>query len=96
MRFLEYRSRRQEEESRQGRKLTNTERDKLSKAIAGSDKHLKHCLQSEDVLTYWEALSSVNGGARFFNTTHFASKWSDKTIHQPGGGVSNRFQDLCN
>lgn len=69
------------------RKLTSSERDKLSKGV--TDKTLKRCLQSEDVLNYWEALYSVAEGQEFFNTKYFASKWVAKTIHQPGGGVSN-------
>lgn len=96
MRFLEYRSHRQEmiKNSADG-KLTMKDRDQLSSVAMKHgllDKSLKRCLQSEDVVRYWEALMSVAPeGQRFFNTIHFSSKWSDKTIHQPGGGVSQKF-----
>jgi hypothetical protein len=77
------------------RVLSNVDRNRLSKSVmenAGSiSKSLKRCLQSEDVIRYWEALSSVGEGKPFFNTTYLSSKWSEKTIHQPGGGVSNNF-----
>jgi hypothetical protein len=96
MRFLDYRSHRQALVAKLGgQPLTSTHKNKL--AMIADDKTIKRCLQSENVITYWEALTSVLEGKRFFNTIHFASKWSDKVIHQPGGGVSSisldRLQD---
>jgi hypothetical protein len=92
MSYLEYRSKRAPKEKELGRTLTSTERDKISGEIAGingkANKQLKACLQSELVLTYWGALMSVHEGQGYLNTKYFSSKWSDKTIHQPGGGVS--------
>lgn len=93
MRFLEYMSQRQEmlAKSKNG-SLGMKDRDQLAKVADSqglTDKTLKRCLQSEEVVRYWEALMSVSAdGRRFFNTIHFSSKWSDKVIHQPGGGVS--------
>jgi hypothetical protein len=98
MRFLEYRRRRQVKEKESGRVLSNAERNVLSKSVmenAGKDISLKHCLQSEDVISYWETLASVLNGKPYLYTTYFSSKWSDKTIHQPGGGVSNTFFAHC-
>lgn len=91
--YLEYREIRRAKEQESGKALTSADRDQISGELAGrggaSDKSLKHCLQSELVLRYWESLASVAGGEHFFNTKYFSSEWSDKTIHQPGGGVSN-------
>lgn len=87
MRFLQYKSKREALQAEK-RKLTMADRDELAKNET-DDKVLKRCLQSEDVVDYWWSLTSVAVHGRFLNTTHFSSKWSDKTIHQPGGGVSN-------
>ena len=93
MGFLEYRGQRQAMESKLGPKLKSTDRDKLAKLAekrGTTDKTLKSCLQSEDILSYWEALASVVEGRVFYNTKYFSSKWSKRTIQQPGGGVSKR------
>jgi hypothetical protein len=93
MSYLEYSSKRAAKENELGRTLTSTERDRISGEIAGvngnANKYLKGCLQSDLVLTYWGSLMSVANGRRFVNTKYFSSKWSEQTIHQPGGGVSS-------
>jgi hypothetical protein len=93
MGYLLYKGARQKmEEEKLGGILSSTDRDKIAAVVAGkgkkSDQTLKPCLQSELILTYWASLESVVNGRRFFNTKYFSSKWSQKTIHQPGGGVS--------
>ena len=90
MKFLEYRGQRQAIESKIGRKLKRAEEAKMAEEIDTTDKTLKSCLQSEDILAYWEALASVVDGRAFYNTKHFSSKWSERTIQQPGGGVSKQ------
>ncbi|KAF8799686.1 hypothetical protein BYT27DRAFT_7316212, partial [Phlegmacium glaucopus] len=88
MRYLEYRNEREALEKKGH--LSNADRAELSKVADRKgvlDKALKRCLQSEDVLKYWRELMSVAARGRFINTKHFASKWTDKTIHQPGGGL---------
>lgn len=91
MRFLEYMTRRKAMEAK-SQTLSSADRDQLAKMAEKNgvtDKPLKRCFQSEEVLTYWMALASVNNGIPFFYSKHFASKWSEKVIHQPGGAVSN-------
>ena len=92
MSFIAYKSIRTKMEAEKGKALTSSERDEIAATLAGqggkSDHGLKPCLQSELILTYWRDLESVVEGQRFFNTKYFSSKWSQKAIHQPGGGVS--------
>jgi hypothetical protein len=88
MTYLEYKIQRANMEKKTGEKLTSSERDEIARKLAGGDKNLKACLQSELILTYWGSLQSVVEGRRFFNTKYFSSKWSIDTIHKPGGGVS--------
>ena len=92
MSFIAYKSIRTKMEAEKGKALTSSERDEIAATLAGqggmSDHGLKPCLQSELIITYWRDLESVVEGRRFFNTKYFSSKWSQKAIHQPGGGVS--------
>ena len=78
MRFLEYWSQRQNLlKLRKGKPLTKANRDQLSKFAEYEgvlNKFLKHCLQSEEVVRYWDALTSVAVRGCFLNTTHFAFK----------------------
>jgi AAA+ ATPase superfamily predicted ATPase len=70
--------------------LTNKERSELADEVSRSstNKDLKRCFQSELVVTFWNALASVNNGRDFMNTKYLSSKWAADTILQPGGGVS--------
>jgi len=87
MSFKDYKGRQATKEKELGRELNNSERDQITKLIADAG-DLKRCLQSKLVLSYWASLESVLDGKHFHNTKYFASKWVDKTIHSPGGGVS--------
>ena len=99
IRYLEYRNERDAMEKKANGKLTMLERGKLAKLAeqkGSTDKILKRCLQSEDVIGYWKVLTEAGVGGRFIMTKHFASKWTDKVVHQPGGGVSkNWFVFYC-
>ena len=92
MSFKTYKALRVAMEEKKGKGLTSSERDQIAAELAGKGKDcdldLKPCLQSEMIFTYWKDLENIVEGRRFFNTKYFSSKWSQKTIHQPGGGVS--------
>jgi hypothetical protein len=92
MRYLEYRNEREVLEKERNGKLTAGDRAMLAKLAekkGATDKILKRCLQSEDVVSFWKALTSISVVGRFLNTKYMASKWTDGVVHQPGGGVSD-------
>jgi hypothetical protein len=88
MTYLEYKIQRANKEKKTGEKLRSSEKDEIVSKLAGSDKNLNACLQSELILTYLGSLQSVVEGRHLFNTKYFSSKWSIDMIHKPGGGVS--------
>ena len=88
MAYLSYKARKDALEGETSRELTNTERDEIARSVVGMKSgDLKRCLQSLLALRYWDALASVMDG-KYYNTKYFSSKWTQKTVHSPGGGVS--------
>lgn len=89
MGYLIYKAKRKVKEAEKG-VLSGKDRHEIAGEVAREGyQDLKPCLQSELILTYWGSLESVDpDGQRFSNTKYFSSKWSQETIHQPGGGVS--------
>lgn len=87
--YLQFVAERTNIENESGKKLTSAQRNQISHSLVGKNGTLKKCLQSELVMTYWDALTTIKEGRAFLNTKYFSSKWSNTVIHrQPGGGVS--------
>lgn len=80
-----------EAEMEPGMALRAWEKDDLAKyadVLGTRSVSLRRCLQSEDVVQYWRSLCAESAGMSFVHTEYFGSKWVDKAVHRPGGGVS--------